>query len=163
MSALKNTKITEYLPEFQRALPETYRLLKATNLTVHPDVRSIVLEGSRGIEGKPRPDSDIDLSLVTDLNSASLPREDLGKLLENVLKTTLENSRCAVELDLAAVFDDNSCGLACYSVKSYADLRCKKETAGCMGVYKVQKGFNGFVPPIVQISKLFPYLVIWKR
>ena len=124
MPVSKNLKITEYLPELRQVLPKTWRLLKAADLTVHPRVKSIVLEGSRGINGKPRPDSDIDLSLVTDLDSTALPREELGKLLEEVLKATQDNSRCTVELDLAAIYDDKSCGLNCYRVKSYEDLHC---------------------------------------
>jgi predicted nucleotidyltransferase len=163
MPAAKNIKITDFLPEFQRELPETYRLLKAANLTVHPLVKSIILEGSRGPAGKYRPDSDIDLALVTGLNSASLPREELGNLLEDILKVTQSYSRCAVELDLAAVFDDRECGIACYRAKSYADLNCAKEKIGCMGVYKIQKGFNGFVPPIVQVSKIYPMIEIWQK
>lgn len=163
MTAAKNITITGFLPEFRQSLPETFRLLKASNLTVHPCVKSIVIEGSRGPAGKYRPDSDIDLALVTGLDSAALPKDELGNLLEEILKVTLENSRCPVELDLAAVFDDSACGLACYRVNSYAELQCKKQTPGCMGVYKIQKGFSGFVPPIVEIRKIYPMLKIWHK
>jgi hypothetical protein len=163
MNNSQNITITEFLPEFKKILPETYHLLLAANLTVHPNVRSITLHGSRGLAGKYHPDSDIDLSLITDLDSTKTPREQLSNLLETILKTTLENNRCPVELDLAAIFDYRGCGLACFNVQSYSELRCGKEAAGCLGIYKIQKGFNGFIPPMIQISKMYPLIEIWRR
>ena len=38
------------------------------------------------------------------------------------------------------------------------------EHPDCIGIYKTQKGFNGFVPDIgVLMEKVYPILVIWKR
>jgi hypothetical protein len=163
MNNSKNIIITEFDPVFRDTLPETYHLLLAANLTIHPDVQRITLHGSRGLVGNYRPDSDIDLSLITSLDSSKLPREKLGGLLEDILRTTLENSRCAVELDLAALFDYKGCGLTCFNVKSYSELHCEKDSAGCLGIYKIQKGFHGFVPPITEISKMYPLIEIWHK
>jgi len=53
-------RITAFERELTRLLPETERLLRAANLSVHPRVTQVTLHGSRGL----RPDSDIDLSLL---------------------------------------------------------------------------------------------------
>jgi len=156
-------EISDFAQELRDNLPETYRLLKEANLKVHPNVRRITLHGSRGPAGGYHDNSDIDLSLVTDIDNTELPEEELGHLLKSVLLTTLENTRCPVELDAAAIFDRNGCGLSCFNVSNYDELRCEKEAKGCMGIYKIQKGFDGFVPPIVQVSGMYPFLTIWNR
>jgi len=154
-------EITDFSPELRDVLPETNRLLKESNLKVHPNVRRITLHGSRGPAGGYRNDSDIDLS-VTDIDT-KLPEGELSQLLKRVLRTSLENNQCPVEMDMVAIFDHNRCGLSCFDVGTYNELRCKKETKSCMGIYKIQKGFNGFVPPIVQISGVYPLMRIWNR
>ena len=156
-------RITDFSPELRKALPETYRLLKESKLKIHPNVRTITLHGSRGPAGGYRNDSDIDLSLVTDIDSTKLPEGELGQLLKRVIQTSLENNQCPVEMDVAAIFDRNNCGLSCFDIGTYNELRCNKETKGCMGIYKIQKGFNGFVPPIVHISGIYPLMRIWNR
>jgi hypothetical protein len=75
----------------------------------------------------------------------------------------MESSKCPVELDLAAVFDHIGCGLRCFTVSDYEKLNCRREQDGCMGIYKIQKGFEGIVPPTTKVSKMFPYLTIWER
>jgi len=156
-------EIADFEQGFKDTLPETYRLLRSADLKVHPNVRRIALHGSRGPAGGYRDDSDIDLCLVTDIDNTALSKNELDRLLKNVLLTTLENSRCPVELDLAAAFDRNQCGLACFNVNSYNELRCEKEAKGCTGLYKIQKGFDGFVPPISQVSEMYPLITIWNR
>ncbi len=156
-------EIPNFEQEFKDTLPETYRLLKAASLKVHPNVRRITLHGSRGPAGGYRADSDIDLCLITDVDNTTFTEDKLDRLLKDVLLTTLENSRCPVELDLAAVYDRNNCGLLCFDVSSYDELRCEKEATGCLGIYKIQKGFDGFVPPLSQVSKIYPFLTIWNR
>ncbi len=159
----KTLEISDFEQELRDTLPETHRLLQSASLRVHPNVRRITLHGSRGPAGGYRDDSDIDLCLITDVDNVKLPRDELGHLLKSVIQTTLENSHCPVELDLVAAFDRNGCGLACFDVNSYDELRCEKEFKGCIGLYKIQKGFDGFVPPISQVSKWYPFLTIWNR
>ena len=156
-------EISDFKRELKDTLPETYRLLKEANLKVHPNVRRITLHGSRGPAGGNRDDSDIDLSLITDIDNTKLPEEELGHLLKSVLLTTLENNHCPVGLDLVVAFDRNGCGLSCFDVSNHDELRCEKEAKGCMGLYKIEKGFNGFVPPIVQVSGMYPFITIWNR
>ena len=147
----------------KETLPETYRLLKMANLTVHPNVRKITLHGSRGPAGGYREDSDIDLCLVTDVDTQSMDEGQSGYILREVLQTTLKGSQCSVELDLAAVFDSMRCGLSCFNISDYDKLKCKRERNGCIGIFKIQKGFKGFVPPITTVSKMYPYITIWQR
>ncbi len=54
----------------ENKLFETERLLRVGNLKVHPAVSRISLEGSRGLKGHFRDDSDLDLSLITDFHVA---------------------------------------------------------------------------------------------
>ncbi len=161
MSAI--LEITDFPHELRDTLPETYRLLKEAHLIVHSDVRRIFLHGSRGPAGGYRDDSDIDLCFLTGIDTASLPEDELSRRMRAVLMTTLENSHCPVELDLAIAYDRNDCGLSCFDVASYEELRCEKESQGCMGLYKIQKGYDGFVPPITLVSKIFPFLMIWNK
>ncbi len=89
---------------------------------------------------------------------------DLDHLLRDVLETTLENWRSTVEPDLAAVFDIRECGLKCFCTTTFDDKLCKNGGEDCFGLYKIQKGFNGFVSPIgLQVKKLYPCLTIWQR
>ncbi len=145
-------------------LPETYRLLAAANLTLHPAVTRVVLSGSRGPAGGARADSDIDLTLLVDTGGLPIGPA-LAGLLEDVLATTLDHWRGAVEADLAAVFDTRGCGLACFAERDYHDGACAYGGGvDCFGIYKVQKGFRGFVPPIgVEVARVHPCLVIWQR
>ncbi len=160
---LNYREIRDFKPELKDKLPETYRLLAATKIKVHPRVKKITLHGSRGPAGKYRDDSDMDLCLVTDIDIQLLPEEQCNLLLRKVLQTTLESSKCPVELDLAAVFDHVGCGLRCFTVSDYAKLNCRSEQAGCMGLFKIQKGFNGFIPPITEVRAMYPYLTIWEK
>jgi hypothetical protein len=136
--------------------------LEASKIIVHPDVKKITLHGSRGPSGRYRDDSDIDLCLITYIDTQSLHEGQSGYILREVLQTTLEGSQCPVELDLAAVFDRMRCGLSCFNISDYEKLKCQSERDGCVGIYKIQKGFNGFVPPITTVSKMYPYITIWE-
>ncbi len=153
----------ELLPALHSLLPVTYGMIRDGNLTVHEAVYAVALEGSRGLKGGYRPDSDIDLSLLVDPTFlAKCP--DKGALLREVIEVTLANWKSACEIDTAAVFDKSKCGLVCYCVQTYHQLKCSQEKPDCLGVYKTQKGFNGFVPDIgLMIQKLFPILTIWER
>jgi predicted nucleotidyltransferase len=154
----KNLEIRKQL---KKDLPETYRIMKATNLNFYPNVVKVTVHGSRGPKGGYKPNSDLDMCLVTDLNEKMLTRELLGKQMRIMLEYTLEDNRGPVELDLAIIFDQKGCGLKCLEVKSYADLKCDKQAKGCMGIYKIQKGYDGFVPPFAEVKDMYPYALIW--
>ena len=156
-------RITAFERELTRLLPETERLLRAANLSVHPRVTQVTLHGSRGLRGGFRPDSDIDLSLL--VHRQQLPVGPvLDRLLREVVETTLENWESSVEPDLAAVFDVRECGLKCFCVSKFDEPLCTNGGADCFGLYKIQRGFKGFVPPAdLDIRKLYPSLMIWQR
>lgn len=153
--------ITTFEPDFQKLLPETYAIVAAGSLTVHDGVSMVVLEGSRGLDGHPRQDSDVDISLIVDSNRLPADEPARETFLRDVIDTTLNHWRGAVELDTAAVFDIGH-GLALFERRDYDPaLECD---GGCFGLYKTQKGFNGFVPPsIIDLKKIYPTLVIWRR
>jgi predicted nucleotidyltransferase len=160
---MSRMEIHEYKPELKEKLPETYDILKASKIAVNPRVKKITLHGSRGLKGKFRINSDLDLCLVTDIDIQLIPEQHWDILLRRVLKTTLDNSKCPVELDVSVVFDHMGCGLRCFSVEKYEDLKCHLDASGCMGVYKLQEGFKGFMPPITRVEKMYPYITIWER
>jgi hypothetical protein len=151
--------IQNFEASFVAALPETARLLRSATLTVHPRVRTIVLHGSRGLAGGHRPDSDVDLSLVADTGGLSYGPE-LATLLREVLKTTLRHWTGPVEADLAAVFDTRGCGLACFA----GGAACAEGGVDCFGLYKVQRGFQGFVTNAgIEVERMQPCTVIWRN
>ena len=154
--------ILPFHPQLMVRLPETHRLLVAGGLSVHEAVAQVTLHGSRGLAGSPRPDSDIDLGLIVDdqfLRSAADP----NALLNAVLSATRDSWRGSVELDLAAVFDRSGCGLGCLTDAAFDFANCPA-TTGCLGVYKLQRGFHGYVDPAtVDCRKMRPCLTIWER
>lgn len=150
-------------PSLAQTLPETYRLLVTGNLVVHPRVRAVILGGSRGPRGGHREDSDIDLSIIVDVGELP-PGPQLGDLLADVLHTTLQHWTGPVELDLAAVFDTQACGLACFGQPLVDLSACGASGCDCFGIYKIQRGFHGFVPPSgVTVQKMSPTLTLWRR
>ncbi|MCP4755166.1 MAG: hypothetical protein GY866_30180 [Proteobacteria bacterium] len=154
--------ITEFENAFARDLPETHSLLVDSNLMVHHGVSRITLHGSRGTAGWPRSDSDVDLTLVLD-SSCLAGNADYASLLNSVLSTSLRNWRGRVELDLAAAFDKSKCGLSCLDREEFDPQLCPS-TIDCMGLYKVQKGFGGFVSgPFLEARKMYPLKVIWRK
>jgi hypothetical protein len=157
------TTITRFESDLLTLLPATRALLHSAGLAVHPAVERIALHGSRGLAGGFRPHSDVDLSLI--LAGDALPVEpERAALLREVLNTTLQAWRCPVELDLAAVFDVRGCGLVCFERTRYAEDLCQESGAGCFGLFKVQRGFDGYVAgPELQIKRMYPSLVIWRR
>ena len=154
--------VRPFHPRFTARLPETHRLLMAGGLYVHEAVTRVTIHGSRGLAGSPRPDSDIDLGLVVDgrfLRSAADPEA----MLDDVLGATRDSWRGSVELDLAAVFDRSGCGIGCLEIEGFDFAACPA-TTGCLGVYKLQRGFTGIVDPtLVDCRKMQPCLTIWER
>jgi hypothetical protein len=147
-----------------RLLPATHALLLASNLVVHPAVERVTLEGSRGLAGHPRPDSDVDLSLV--VRSSLLPAEEPARetLLRAVLATTLDAWRGPIECDLAAIYDERGCGVPCFSGELYHVPECPAGGACQFGIYKTQRGIDGYVPwEIIRMDMIYPLLEIWRR
>ena len=56
-------------------------------------VYQVTLEGSRGLAGGHRPDSDIDLTLIVDVAHLPPAEPERAELLRAVLQTTLSNWR----------------------------------------------------------------------
>lgn len=149
--------------ELKLGAPVTDEILRNANLTIHPAVYRVVLSGSRGPKGGFRPDSDIDLSLLIDAEMLS-QAGNKDDFLRNILETTLCAWESGIALDTVAVFDQRNCGLNCFQAQAYHDGLCGKMADDCPGLYKIQKGFSGFVPPIgVQIKKVFPFMTIWQK
>jgi len=156
--------LTDFSPDLVQLLPATHALLLASNLVVHPAVERVTLEGSRGLGGHPRPTSDVDLSLVVDWGA--LPAEEGARetLLRTVLATTLDSWRGPVECDLAAIYDQRGCGLCCFSGEQHQVLECPAGGACRFGIYKVQRGMNGYVLwDSIRMELLYPLLEIWRR
>ena len=147
-------------PQLAILLPETYELLTSANLVVHPSVSRVVLHGSRGLAGSCRPDSDIDLSLIV-----GLPQEELSETFFNdVTRTTLDHWHSSLEIDLAVVFDLKQCGLKCFQQTIWKRELCSLGGVDCFGLYKIQKGFHGFVKNAgIQVRLMVPCLTIWQR
>lgn len=156
------TVVTHFTPALAEGLPKTHALLVDAGLCVHRAVERVTLHGSRGPKGGARPDSDIDLCLIVN-DRALAAAADRKVLLRDILSTTLNGWRGRVELDLAAVFDKRECGLRCLVADGF-DLRLCPTTVGCMGLFKTQKGFNGFVDgPAVDCSRMYPLMELWRR
>jgi hypothetical protein len=156
--------ISQFLPELSSLLPETETLLRASNLTLHEAVCQVTLLGSRGLAGGCRSESDIDLSLMVDISM--IPPEDPQRaaVLRDVLETTLSQWKGAVDVDLAAVFDRGGCcGMRCFNQRAWNDEIIRGRGIDCFGIYKTQRGFNGYVTEGVRLDAMYPLLVIWRR
>lgn len=147
-------------PCFATSLPETYALIRSSNLTVHPLVSRVILHGSRGLAGGCRPDSDVDLSLIVEPSHGP----GVERQLQDVLETALKHWSAMVELDLAVVFDVRACGLKCFDHGMWNEQICKLGGVDCFGLYKMQKGFHGLVTNAgIQVKLMYPCLKIWQR
>jgi hypothetical protein len=157
------TGILEFDSQLASFLPVTHILLKSSNLVLHPAVSRVVLHGSRGLAGGYRSNSDIDLSLIVEIHQSE-PMSQLQSLLRDVAETTLENWQGAVEADLAVVFDVRNCGLKCFEQTAWDDRLCNLGGTDCFGLFKIQKGYDGFVTNAgAQVKRMYPCLKIWER
>ncbi|KPL91541.1 nucleotidyltransferase domain-containing protein [Levilinea saccharolytica] len=157
------TQPINFSTAFVRSLPDTHALLQAAHLVIHPNVVRIVLHGSRGLAGRARPDSDIDLSLIVDL-PANLEVTQFEPFLREVFETTFNAWHSEVEPDLAVIFETRPCGLLCFTRENWQDGLCCIGGLDCFGLYKVQKGFNGLVTNAgIQVKRMYPCLEIWRR
>ena len=156
-------RVCRFGPDFARLLPAAHELLLAGGLTVHDGVARITLHGSRGLAGELRADSDVDLTLLVDGLRLPTGAGQEG-YLRDLLEVTLAHWHGAAELDLAAVFDLRDCGLRCFDRTRYDEAACAVGGVDCFGLFKIQKGFNGYVPAIgVQVRLMYPCLTIWRR
>ncbi len=155
--------VTNFESTLASALPVTFDLLSSSNLVIHPSVSRIILHGSRGLAGGYRPTSDIDMSLIVDpLPSPAQP--NLESFLNNVLETTRSQWQSAIEPDLAVIFETRHCALKCFEQTAWNKHLCTIGGVDCFGLYKVGKGFHGFVTNAgVQVKLMYPCLKIWQR
>ena len=157
---MRSIPITVFDPQLAVSLAETDALLRAANLVVHPLVSRVVLHGSRGPARRFRPESDIDLSLIVEIAQD----ENIESLLEEVVRTTMDQWRSEIELDLAVIFDLKKCGLKCFEQTTWDPDFCRIGGVDCFGLYKTQKGFNGLVTNAgIQVRLMYPCLKIWQR
>ncbi len=155
--------ITEFLPALADLLPETHAILAHANLVVHDAVIGVTLLGSRGLAGGCRPDSDVDLSLMVDARRLPAGEPARADLLREVLQTTLAAWRGSVDLDTAAVFDTGGCcGLRCFNTRDYDAGIIGGRGIDCFGIYKIQRGFDGYVTDGVRLDAMYPMLAIWR-
>lgn len=156
-------RVTNFQPTLASSLPATFELLMSSNLVVHPAVSHIVLHGSRGLAGGYHSSSDIDLSLIVDA-LPELIQEKLDSFLRDVLEITRSQWQSAVELDLAIVFDIKHCKLKCFDRLDWNGQLCTLGGVDCFGLYKVGKGFKGFVTNAgIQVKRTYPSLKIWQQ
>ncbi len=156
--------ITAFDPDFEELLPAAYGLLQRANLVVHDSVDQVFIAGSRGLAGGYRTESDVDLSLVVTRRNLPDGEPAREEFLRNILATTLNHWQGIVEIDIAAVFDlDVCCGLRCFLSRTYDPEIIRDRGKDCFGVYKVQRGFNGYVRQGVDIARMYPLLCIWRK
>jgi len=157
-------KINQFAPTFIAHCSETYQILQSGHLVLHPAVTQVTLHGSRGLAGNPRPDSDIDLSLLILSTEPPEINYDFEKLCIEVLQVTLSQWKSEIELDLAVIFPLHACNFACFQVNDYDRALCSLEGVDCFGIYKIQKGFSGFVLNAgIQVEKMYPLITVWKK
>lgn len=157
-------KISHFSPLLHKEVPDTAALLQTANLVIHPLVTQVTLHGSRGLNGRPRPDSDMDLSLLVASPNPPIICDDLGKLFADMISVTLNHWQSSVKLDLAIVFPLRNCRLRCFQFTQYVPSLCAGSGIDCFGIYKTQKGFSGFVQNAgIQVEKMYPCLTIWRK
>jgi hypothetical protein len=156
--------ITNFGPDVERLLPEVCALLRRSNLVIHDGVAQLFILGSRGLAGGFHAESDVDLSLMVDMQQLPQREPDREHYLRQVLDTTLTHWQGSVETDLAAVFDTfTCCGLRCFQTRNYDPDIIRDRGIDCFGIYKIQRGFNGYVTQGVQLAPMYPLLRIWHR
>ncbi|MBE0686128.1 MAG: hypothetical protein IH585_09020 [Anaerolineaceae bacterium] len=157
-------KITQFAPTFIAQCSETHQILHSGHLVLHPAVTQVTLHGSRGLAGKFRPDSDIDLSLLISCTEPPEINNGFEKLCIEVLDVTLSQWKSEMELDLAVIFPLHTCNFACFQVNNYDPALCSLGYVDCFGIYKIQKGFSGFVLSAgIQVEKMYPLITVWKK
>ncbi len=156
--------INDFAPELQVSLPDTYRILREAHLTVHDAVYQVTLEGSRGLAGGCHSTSDVDLTLLADVSRLPTTEPERAQMLREILQTTLAHWQSPIDVDLAAVFDKGGCcGLRCFNERTWNESIIQGRGLDCFGIYKVQRGFDGYVDSGVRLEMVYPMMVIWRR
>jgi hypothetical protein len=157
-------ELQQFDPQFVACLPETYALLQSAGLAIHPSVTQVTLHGSRGLARNQRPDSDIDLSLLISYATPPVINNDLETQLKEVTEVTLHQWHGPIELDLAVIFPLHSCNFTCFQTTAYNPALCSLGGVDCFGIYKIQKGFSGFVLNAgIRVELMYPCITIWKK
>ena len=153
----------EFSPKMEARAAAVCAMLRAGGLRLHPLVERVVLHGSRVPGGCPRPDSDIDLSLLVRFGGRELQAERLT-LLAEVTDAALASWSGPLELDIAVVFDQRGCSLGCFGLAHWQPGDCRLGGVDCFGLFKSQKGFNGLVENAgIQVARMQPSLVLWQK
>jgi hypothetical protein len=156
-------EVTRFEESFAARLPETLTIIKSAPLVVHPLVEQVTLHGSRGLAGNFRPDSDLDLSLLVSLSEPLAASAALGEQLREVIQVTLAHWKSPAPVDLAAIYPLHPCRLACFQ-GAVTDHSYCSGGVDCFGIYKIQKGFSGFVLNAgIQVERMYPLITVWKR
>jgi hypothetical protein len=159
-----STRANAFEPEFAARLRESHDLICAAKLTLHPSVKYVTLHGSRGPAGGAQAGSDVDLCLHTNLSVKDHSLTSLESTLYEVAQTTLTHWRGPVSLDLAVMFDVKPAGQSWFEESRDDAATATRHGLEGFGLYKVQKGFTGFVPSgALTLDKMTPFLVIWRR
>ena len=157
-------EIKQFDPVFASCLPETASILQSAGLTIHSCVTQITLHGSRGLAQNDRLGSDIDLSLLVYFTPPPIINDDLEIKHKEVIEVTLRNWRGPIELDLAVIFPLHSCSFACFQTTTHNPTLCSLGGIDCFGIYKIQKGFSGFVLNAgIRVDRMYPCITIWKK
>ena len=155
---------TTFTHSLEHLLPQPPPLLGGAALPPPPAGEGGVLSVPGPGGGRPRPDSDVDLSLVVAPNSLPGSEPAREQLLRAVLVASLSTWSGAVECDLAAVFDTRGCGLRCLAGQLDAPPTCAHQGGCRFGIYKLQKGFAGYIPwSMIELGRMYPVLEIWRR
>ena len=154
--------ISENLPhKLIKDLPETYKILKSGNLVVDEKIKAVFLSGSRGPANSFKTNSDIDITMILDNELINNP-ENCEEKLKQIIRYTIDNWIHEIELDTVLIYDNNHCDLKCFLENDISTCKCEK--TDCFGLYKIQKGFKGFVPKMgIDSREVFPIVMIWKR
>ncbi len=115
--------VSEFRPELATLLPETHDLLRAAHVTLHDAVCQVTLLGSRGLAGNYHAASDIDLSLMVDVNKLPPTEPERGITLRSVLETALNAWKAPVDVECVVLISE--CG----------------RTISLMGVVKIVSAF----------------------
>jgi len=106
----------------------------------------------------------IDLSLLVSTPVSPKVDHELEGLMQAVLNVTLSNWQSTIELDLAVIFPIHPCNFACFQVNDYDSSLCSLGGVDCFGIYKIQKGFSGFVLNAgIHVEKMYPLITVWKK
>jgi hypothetical protein len=155
--------VSEFEPELAALLPETDRILRSSQLVVHPSVESVILYGTRGPRGSARLDSDLDLCLLAHIERR-LTGAGLRRLLRDVLEKTLVYWTGEVAVDPVVVFDTRGCGLECFRTIAEGPWSCGVNGKDCFGLYRLRRAGGQFVMGKgVDVGRMRPMLTVWRH